>query len=91
MHRRNAVGSPTRANSTALRVRASASPASNAAAANVVLLRQPILRPAGLPDRRFSDGRRRTRPGGLDASLSVNGTSLVERAEGVHTRALQGV
>jgi hypothetical protein len=71
MHSRNAVGSPTSASSTALRVKASASPASNAAAAIVVLLRQPIRRPTGFPDRPFSNGRPRTRPGGFGAIPSV--------------------
>jgi hypothetical protein len=40
-----------------LAVKASASPASNAAAAIIVLLRQPTRRPRGLPDRPFSKGR----------------------------------
>ena len=62
---RNAVGSPTKANSTALRAKVSASPASSAAAAIAVLLRQPTRRPSGLPDRPFSNGRPRTRPGGF--------------------------
>jgi hypothetical protein len=45
-----ARGSPTSASSTALRVKAAASPLSKAAAAIVVLLRQPTRRPVGLPD-----------------------------------------
>ena len=59
---RIAVGSPTRASSTALRVNASDSRARNAAAASVALLREPVCRPAGLPDRPFSYGRPRPRP-----------------------------
>jgi hypothetical protein len=50
-HSRIAVGSPARASLTALRVNASDSPARNAAAASVALLREPVQRPAGLPDR----------------------------------------
>ena len=50
-----------------LAVKASASPASNAAAAIIVLLRQPTRRPRGLPDRPFSNGRPRTRPGAFGA------------------------
>jgi hypothetical protein len=42
---RIAVGSLKRASSTPLRVNASDSPASNAAAASVALLREPIRRP----------------------------------------------
>jgi len=57
MHSRNAVGSPTSANSTALRVNASASPASSNRAARLTWSRQPRGRPAGLPDRPFSNGR----------------------------------
>src|SRR6516165_2598441 len=64
------VGSPSRASSTALRIRASDSPTSSAAAASVALLREPVRRPAGLPDRPFSNGRPRTRPGSFG-----NGTS----------------
>jgi hypothetical protein len=60
---RIAVGSPARASSIALRVNASDSPARNAAAASVALLRDPVCRPAGLPDRPFSYGRPRARPG----------------------------
>jgi hypothetical protein len=48
MHRRRAVVSPARARSTALRVRASASPSSSARAAWVLRLRAPFGRP-GLP------------------------------------------
>jgi hypothetical protein len=62
MQSRMAVGSPASASSTALRVNASDSPASNAAAASVALLREPGRRPAGLPDRPFSNGRPRARP-----------------------------
>jgi len=54
----------------AARVRASASPARSAAAASVALLREPGRRPAGLPDRPFSNGRPRTRAGSF-----VNSTS----------------
>src|SRR5438445_61936 len=80
MHNRNAVGSPTSASSTALRVSASASPARNDAAAMVVLLRQPTRRPSGLPDQPFSNGRPRTRPGDFGVSLSVIYNLLVQRA-----------
>jgi len=45
---RIAVGSPTRASSTALRVNASDSRARNAAAASVALLREPVCRPGGI-------------------------------------------
>lgn len=62
-----------------LRVTASDSPANNAAAAMIVLLRPPIRRPAGLPDRRFSNRRPRTRPGGFGANPLVIGISLVHR------------
>jgi hypothetical protein len=48
--RRIAVGSPAKASSTALRVNALDSPASNAAAASVAFLREPVFRPAALPD-----------------------------------------
>ncbi|HXO91389.1 MAG TPA: hypothetical protein VN849_11435, partial [Stellaceae bacterium] len=75
MHRRNAVGSPPSASSTALLVKASDSPARNAAAAMVVLLRHPTRRPSGLPDRPFSNGRPRTRPGGFGESSSVTAIS----------------
>jgi hypothetical protein len=51
---RIAVGSPTRARSMALRVRASDSPSSSAAAAMDSLLRQPVRRPLGLLDWPFS-------------------------------------
>jgi hypothetical protein len=61
---RIAVGSPARASSTALRVNASDSPASNAAAASVALLREPLCRP-GLPDRPFSNARPRGFPRSL--------------------------
>jgi hypothetical protein len=44
---------------------------SSAAAAIVVLLWQPTRRPSGLPDRPFSNGRPRTRPGGFRISPSV--------------------
>jgi hypothetical protein len=57
MHSRSTVGSPTSASSTALRVNASASLVRNAAAAIVVLLRQPIRRRGGVPDRPLSNGR----------------------------------
>jgi len=43
----------------------------HAAAALVALLRQPARRPAGLPDRPFSNGRPRTRPGGFGERPSV--------------------
>ena len=56
---RNAVGSPPRASSTALRVKASASPCNSSWAAKVDLLRQPRGRPEGLPERPFSNGRPR--------------------------------
>ena len=64
-------GSPINASSTAMRVNASASPASSAAAAIVVLLRQPTRRPSGLPDRPFSNGRPRTCPDAFGAIPSV--------------------
>ena len=67
---RIAVGSPTSASSTALRVKASDSPSSNAAAAMVVLLREPVRRPAGLPERPLSNGRPRTRPSVLVKPIS---------------------
>src|SRR6202011_1828086 len=54
---RIAVGSPASASSTALRVKASDSPSSSAAATLVALLREPIRRPAGFPDRPFSNVR----------------------------------
>jgi hypothetical protein len=50
---------------SALHVKASDSPARNAAAASVALLREPVCRPAGLPNRPFSYGRPRARPSGL--------------------------
>jgi hypothetical protein len=43
----------------------------------VVLLRQPIRRPLGWPDRPFSTGRPRTRPGGFGVSPSAIEISLV--------------
>jgi len=75
---RIAVGSPASAISTALRVNASASPASSVAAASVVLLREPRRRPPGLPDRPFSNGRPRTRPGGFRESRSLIVISVVQ-------------
>jgi hypothetical protein len=48
-HSRNAAGSPASASSTALRVNASPSPASNSRAARLTWSRQPRGRPAGLP------------------------------------------
>src|SRR5271169_4254451 len=71
MQSRIAVGSPPSASSTALRVNASDSPASSAAAASVVLLQEPVRRPAGLPDRPLSNGRPRTRPGGFGETPSA--------------------
>src|SRR4029077_17581555 len=65
MQSRIAVGSPPSTISTALRVNASDSPASSAAAASVALLREPLRRPPGLPDRPSSNGRPRARPGGF--------------------------
>jgi hypothetical protein len=65
---RIAVGSPPRASSTARRVNASDSPARNAAAASVALLREPVRRPSGLRDRPFLYGRPRARPGGFGES-----------------------
>jgi len=50
---RNAAGSPASASSTALRVSASPSPASNSRAARLTWSRQPRGRPAGLPDLPF--------------------------------------
>ena len=47
MQSRMAVGSSASASSTALRVKASDSPASQAATASVALFREPVLRPAG--------------------------------------------
>jgi hypothetical protein len=46
-----------------LRVKASDSTASNAAAVSVASFRESVRRPAGLPDRAFSNGRPRTCPG----------------------------
>jgi len=66
MQSRIAVGSPASAISTALRVKASDSPASSAAAASV-----PRRRPPGLPNRLFSNGRIRTRPSGFYEILSL--------------------
>src|SRR6202040_3973243 len=76
---RNAVGSPSSASSTALRVKASAPPASRAAAASVVLLQEPTRRPAGLPDFPFSNGRPRTRPGGFGEAPSAIDISFCRR------------
>ena len=70
MHSRSAVGSPVSASSTALRVRASDSPSSNAAAM-VALLREPVRRPAGWPERPFSNGRPRARRGGFGENPSA--------------------
>jgi hypothetical protein len=74
-----AVGSPLNASSTALRVKASDSPASSAAAASVVLLQDPVRRRAGLPDRPLSNGRPRTRPGGFGEAPSAIATSFCRR------------
>jgi hypothetical protein len=52
----------------------------HAAAVIVVLLRQPTRRPRGLPDRPFSNGCSRTRPGGFGVSSSAVGISLVQWA-----------
>src|SRR5271169_2371070 len=70
-------GRPASAISTALRVDASDSPASNAAAASVALLREPRRRPPGLPDRPFSNGRPRTGPDGFGRSTSLIIVSLI--------------
>jgi hypothetical protein len=59
--------SPSSAFSTALRLSASASPSSNASTAIVVLLREPLGRPAGLPLLPGSNGR----PRGFAAALSA--------------------
>src|SRR5439155_4095063 len=75
-----AHGSPTSASSTALRVKAWASPASKAAAAIVVLLRQPIRRPVGLPDRPLSNGRPRTFPGDFGTCPSIIVISVAQQA-----------
>jgi hypothetical protein len=75
---RIAVGSPPRASSTALCVNASDSPARNAAAASVS--REPVRRPAGLPDRPFSYGRPRARPGTSGENLSTVFISSVQAA-----------
>src|SRR5207245_10278285 len=77
MQSRIAVGSPPSAISTALRVNASDSPASSAAAARVALLREPRRRPPGLPDRPFSNGRPRARPGGFGKSRSLIAISVI--------------
>src|SRR5947209_7164594 len=57
---RNAVGSPARASSTALRLSAVASPSSNSCAARVDRLIEPRGRPPGFPDRPFANRRPRT-------------------------------
>ena len=57
---RNAVGSPARASSTALRLSAVASPSSNSCAARVDRLIEPRGRPPGFPDCPFANGRPRT-------------------------------
>src|SRR6266478_1155273 len=69
--------SPPSAISTALRVNASDSPASSAAAASVALLREPRRRPPGLPDRPFSNGRPRSRPGGFGKIRSLIAISVI--------------
>src|SRR5260370_23996617 len=74
-----AVGSPPSASSTALRVKVSDSPASSAAAASVVLLREPVRPPAGLPDRPLSNGRPRTRPSRFGEAPSAIDTSYALR------------
>jgi hypothetical protein len=77
-HSRNAVGSPSRASSTALRVNASASSASSIWAAIVALLREPSRLPPGLPDCPFANGRPRTRSARLSAtSLAIPSPSSV--------------
>jgi len=48
-------------------------------------------RPKGLPDRSFSNGRPRTRPGAFGASSSVIGISLVQRAGHSRGRPRPGV
>jgi hypothetical protein len=65
---RNAPSLPPRASSTAFRLSASASLSNSASAASVALLRAPAGRPAGLPDRPFSNGR----PGPLLAVSAAN-------------------
>jgi hypothetical protein len=57
---RNAVGSPARASSTALRLSAVASPSSNSCAARVDRLIEPRGRPPGFPDCPFANGRPRS-------------------------------
>jgi hypothetical protein len=78
MQSRMAVGSLASTSSTAFRVNAPDSSASNAAAASVALLREPGRRPAGLPDRPFSNGRPRACPGSLGNSTSDMVIPLVQ-------------
>jgi hypothetical protein len=70
MQSRMAVGSLASASSTALRVNAPDSSASNAAAASVALLRE--------PGRPFSNGRPRACPGSLGNSTSDMVIRLVQ-------------
>jgi len=65
------AGRPASAISTALRVNTRDSPASRAAAAGVALLREPLRRPPGLPDRPLSSGRPRNRAGSFSEMSSV--------------------
>ena len=91
-HRRDGCRSPrviwplSRAD---LRVKASDSPASNAAAARVASLREPGRRPDRLPDWPFSNGRPRTRPGSLGKSLSDMVIPLVQPAVHLQRRGRQ--
>jgi len=57
------------------------------AAAVVAVLWEPVRRPAGLPDRPFSNGRPRTRPGGFGESPSAIGISSLSAAN-PHSRHL---
>jgi hypothetical protein len=63
-----------------LRVKPSNSPSSKTAAASVALLREPGRRPAGLPERPFSKGRPRPRPGGFGETPSCILMSFVRPA-----------
>jgi hypothetical protein len=69
---RSAPSLPPSASSTAFRFSASASLSKSASAASVALLRAPGRRPAGLPDRPFSNGR----PGPLAGCFCSESTAM---------------
>jgi hypothetical protein len=80
MQSRIAVGSPASASSTAMRVRAADSPREKRCGGECRLIAEPSRRPAGLPDRPFSNGRPRARPGSFCNTTSDMVIPLVRPA-----------